>query len=40
MTTPTFDLTPVLGRDERQYFDHKSIVNDEKVKIHGAIVTG
>lgn len=35
MTTPTFDLTPFLGRDERQYFDRKSIVEDEGAKIHG-----
>lgn len=35
MTTPAFDLTPFLGRDERQYFDRKSIVEDEGAKIHG-----
>lgn len=35
MTTPTFDLTPFLGRDERQHFARKSIVEDEGVKIHG-----
>jgi hypothetical protein len=35
MTTPTFDLTPFLGRYERQYFDRKSIVEDEGAKIHG-----
>jgi len=36
MTTPTFDLTPFFGRDERQYFDRKSIVEHERAKIHGS----
>lgn len=35
MTTPTFDRTPFLGRDERQYFDRKSMIKDEEDKQHG-----
>ena len=32
MTTPTFDLTPFLNRDEGQRFDRKSMFEDEAGK--------
>jgi ATP-dependent DNA helicase RecG len=34
MTTPTFDLTPFLNRDEGQHFDRKSMFEGEEGKVH------